>query len=84
MSKPELGKEQQRRQPRVQKASTEIKSPLARLEEGAAYLNVSVPYMRKGVANGLFATVRCGRAIRIPWAELERFVAERTTPARTA
>lgn len=82
MTKPQ-GREH-RRHSRVSNSPTEVKSPLARLEEGAAFLNASVPFLRKGIAEGRFATVRIGRSIRIPWSELERYVAERTTPARSA
>lgn len=55
---------------------------LLRIDEAAAELGISRSTFYELIARGEIATVRIGTARRVPFAELERHVAERTERGR--
>jgi excisionase family DNA binding protein len=60
-----------------------ISSQLLTLPEAAARLRVKVSTLRDWVLNKRIGYVKVGRLVRIPSAEIERFIAARTVPAQS-
>jgi excisionase family DNA binding protein len=65
-------------------AADQHNHPLGTVSETAKELNVKDQTVRKFMRLGLLTYVRVGRAIRIPRAALEEFMAQNTVPARRA
>jgi excisionase family DNA binding protein len=57
-------------------------SKLHRVPEAALEFNVAPKTVWNWVGQGRIATVRIGRSVRIPHAEILRLIEEGTTPAR--
>ena len=57
---------------------------LNRVQEAAAQWNVSPKCAWNWISQSRVATVRLGRAVRIPQSEIDRLIEEGYSPARTA
>lgn len=53
-----------------------------RVEQAAGALDLSVACLRVWIARRKIGIVRLGRAIRIPYTEIERLIAEGSVPAK--
>ncbi len=54
---------------------------LLSLREASAQLCIAVPTLRRWLRERRLAHVRCGRAVRIESAEIQRFIARNRRPA---
>lgn len=54
----------------------EVRPVNATIIEAAEYAGVSIPTLRRHIDAGQIQTVRFGRAVRIPWSEVERYARE--------
>jgi excisionase family DNA binding protein len=55
---------------------------LLTVQEAARYLGLTVSCLRAWILKRRIASVRLGRAVRIPYSEIERLIEEGYVPAR--